>query len=107
MERLNDTIIFRMDGASSACIFLKEACSIQTIPSEKFKWHCDDGGEFEELGDYLTLQEIGDQVREMFRGHTPVLYVWVDHPLRGEIYQTGNYPGDDAWILHGETKGYA
>lgn len=99
MERCNDTVIFIFDGMNSACIFTKNINSIETIPVEKLKWHED-----EDDGKYLTLQEIGEQVRSLC--DDPVIYVWVDTPLEGVIYQTGNYQTDD-WIEHGKTMGYA
>lgn len=40
------------------------------------------------------MQEIGDQVRMLSNGYMPVLYVWVEGPLHGAIYQTGNYLDD-------------
>ena len=100
MERCNDIIIYLFDGNESACIFTKNINSIETIQAEKLEWHED-----EDADKYLTLQEIGEQVRSIC--DDPVIYVWVDTPLRGVIYQTGNYSGSDAWIEHGTTMGYA
>ena len=100
MERCNDTVIYLFEGSESACIFVKDINSIETIPADKLDWH-----EHEDSGKYLTLQEIGEQVRSFYED--PVLYVWVDSPLRGVIYQTGNYSESDAWIEHGTTIGYA
>ena len=45
----------------------------------------------------LTLQEIIEQLNP--KG---VVYVWVDSPLRGEIFMY-----DGRWQEHGDTKGYA
>ena len=107
MERYNDKLVPRMDGVSSDCIFVKDICSIYSIPPGMLKWHTDDPSGFYESGEYLSLQEIGEQVRKLYGGHMLPLYVWVDSPMHGEIYQTGNYPGDDSWTLLGQTKGYA
>lgn len=52
-----------------------------------------------ELGDYLTLKEIQEQVDFPVR-------VISDDGLRGEIYEYGNY-NDGKWHLYGITKGYA
>ena len=100
MERCNDTVIYLFDGIGTACIFTKGTNSVETIPAENLEWH-----ENEDEGKYLTLQEIGEQVRSII--DDPVIYVWVDTPLQGVIYQTGNYHGSDAWIKHGTTMGYA
>lgn len=102
MERFNDMAVYRNDGIEYACVFTKDINSISSIDPDKLDWHKD-----AEDVEYLTLQEIGDQVYILSGGIMPVLYVWVEGPLRGEIYQTGNYPGCDDWILYGKTNGYA
>ena len=102
MKRFNDMVVYRFGGMKSARVFTTDINSIESIDPDKLNWHKDD-----EDGEYLTLQEIGDQVRALSGGIMHVLYVWVEGPLHGEIYQTGNYHGCDAWILHGKTNGYA
>jgi len=52
-----------------------------------------------ELGDYLTLKEIQEQVDFPVR-------VISDNGLSGEIYEYGNY-NDGKWYLYGITKSYA
>lgn len=52
-----------------------------------------------ELGDYLTLKEIQEQVDFPVR-------VISDDGLNGKIYEYGNY-NDGKWYLYGITKGYA
>lgn len=104
MKRYNDRELYRMDGVSSVCIFFKESNTIHSIDPSKLAWRLE---EEDERGEVLTLQEIGDQVKKLVGGYMPPLYVWWDSPLEGEIYQTGNYPGDDSWILLGTTRGYA
>ena len=105
MKRFNDMVVYRFDGANSTCVFTKGINSITSIDLDKLNWHKDTQDDDDD-SEYLTLQEIGDQVRMLSNGYMPVLYVWVEGTLHGAIYQTGNYL-DDNWILHGETQGYA
>lgn len=106
MEKYNDTVIWRDDGVDIVSIFTKTLGVVCPIPADKLQWRKDkDAEEAMGCGDHLTLQEIGDQIHDMTGCRCP-LYVWVESTLSGKIYQTGNYK-DDAWLLHGETKGYA
>lgn len=99
----DDTTIYRNDmGGYSSCIFQKGITSVQTIPADMFSWNHDDN-----LEEYLSLREIWEQAQKFLGRRHPVLYVWVDSPLRGEIYQCGNCPENPHWILHGVTEGYA
>ena len=52
----------------------------------------------------LTLTEIYEQARELVG--EKILTVFVDEPLKGTIYQCGNYK-DGQWVKYGETRGYA
>lgn len=46
--------------------------------------------------------------REQVRKHIEwPLYVWVEGPIGGEIYCTGNYPRETCWRRCGVTGGYA
>lgn len=110
MHKFNDLRVYRnANGVETTCIFFKDINSITSVPVDSFKWHTDDGeDEFErENNSWLTLQEIGEQVRALKLSDFNVIYVWVDTPLEGYIYQTGNYPGDTSWVLHATTRGYA
>lgn len=99
----DDMTIYRNDmGGYSSCIFQKGITSVQTIPVDMFLWNHD--GNLEE---YLTLREVWEQAQKFLGRRHPVLYVWVNSPLRGEIYQCGNCPENPHWILHGVTDGYA
>lgn len=55
-------------------------------------------------GKRITLGEISRQLRK--RRIKGVIYVWVEDPLIGVIYQHGNYDPKE-WVKHGITKGYA
>lgn len=61
---------------------------------DNLKWHED-----ENVGGYLTLKEIAEQVKFPVR-------VIMDYGLEGKIYEYGNY-NDGKWRLYGITKGYA
>ena len=61
---------------------------------DNLKWHED-----ENVGGYLTLKEIAEQVKFPVR-------VIMDYGLKGKIYEYGNY-NDGKWRLYGITKGYA
>lgn len=51
--------------------------------------------------EYITL----DDIRKALEGR--IITVWTESPLHGEIYQTGNYPGETDWRLFGQLMGYA
>ena len=61
---------------------------------DNLKWHED-----ENVGGYLTLKEIAEQVKFPVR-------VIMDYGSEGKIYEYGNY-NDGKWRLYGITKGYA
>lgn len=103
MAVCNDMVIKRYDGGYSACVFTRDANSITSIDLNQLNWH--DVNEYSD--GWLTLQEIGNQVKALYGGNMPALYVWYEGPFRGTIYQTGNYSDSDDWVLHGETQGYA
>lgn len=74
---------------------------IKNINTSQLSWKNSNSDE----GKYLTLKEISDQVFIMHeRG---VLYVWIENPSNGVIYQYGNHNDYPHWELHGKTKGYA
>lgn len=59
---------------------------------------------FEGFSQYLTLDEIRDQIFKEL-GKT-IIEVRVEDPLRGVIHQTGNQPNNDYWHEQGKTRGY-
>lgn len=94
MENISET---RIDLASG---IVRIIVNDVMVPDEKFKWN-----DPEEYGGWLTLGEILEQLKGMdFSGG--VIYVWEDTPLRGTIYQCGNYE-PDTWYEYGKTKGFA
>lgn len=98
----NDTInilrIFRTDSEAIRCFSQKE-----------FKWKAMSKGDgmFEWADGALTLKDISDQIkRQNGTDYIGVIYVWIETPLCGAIYQYGNYD-DNAWRLYCKTPGYA
>jgi hypothetical protein len=65
----------------------------------------DEPGEYGRTLEYVTLGAIREAL--LPEGIQAVVTVWYEDLLCGEIYQTGNYPGESAWRLHGMTQGYA
>lgn len=61
--------------------------------------------EHEDYGMPVDFTTLG-MIREKF-GTKKVITVLCEGPLHGKIYQTGNYPRETAWRLHGITMGYA
>ena len=98
-EKMDDrTTIYRNDGVHAASVFLKVFGTVSPLPGNILKWHHE--GEC----DRLTLGEIREQVRKHIEWP---LYVWVEGPIGGEIYCTGNYTSETCWRRRGITGGYA
>ena len=81
------------------CYFVRIIVGERIVPNESLRWNDPE----EEFG-WLTLNEIRDQLEDM--GIENVIYVWEDTPLRGTIYQYGNY-NPKTWEEYGQTKGFA
>lgn len=109
MENCNEITIYKDAPMECAYIFIKDASgNIKSIPHDFFKWNePDTEDDAEWISGYLTLQNISDQIDEKFGRLPGAVFVWVEHPLHGEIYQIGNYPDCNFWIKNGTTKGFA
>ena len=70
------------------------------VSAKALQWREDRSGEFGG-GRVLTLGEVRQQLG------SGVLTVIEESFLRGAIYMTGNYHGEDAWRLYGHTMGFA
>lgn len=79
--------------------FVRIIVDEKIIPNDTFDWHDDD-----EYGGWITLEEISERLKQL--GFPPVYYVWEDTPLRGTIYQYGNYH-PERWEEYGSTRGFA
>ena len=96
-ERFN---VYYFDGVSAAGVYAGPLARMRSV-TDKLNWREDK--DFAEYGDHvkvLTLSEI----REQLPGYA-MLTVIIEEPLKGGIYQTGNY-SDGKWYEVGETCGY-
>lgn len=72
--------------------------------TELLKWHEEECEPLCCTLETLTLSEIYEQAKELV--DTRIFTVFVDEPLKGTIYQCGNYE-DGKWVKYGSTRGYA
>lgn len=70
----------------------------QTIPKDDWRYQSEDENR------YMTLGQLSKQLYAS--GKKGIITVVVEEPLRGAIYQIGNYQ-EMKWGLHGTTRGYA
>ena len=78
MKNIADTLIFR-DGTLLMIIANKNEQRVLVDPTELI-WN-----EHEDYGEYLTLEEISEQLINL--GYDIVFYIWEEVALRGQIYQ--------------------
>ena len=104
----NEVEVYKSDPTSTVRVFSFGWSDLATTyPLSTFQWKdFRDPRQTEELGGWLRLKDISDQLKERTEPCIGVIYVWVESPLYGAIYQYGNYC-DDEWLLHAKTKGYA
>lgn len=98
---IGTTVIHR--NAPMEGLYIFAIGPISEISKSVLDWHTSEG---EAKAGYLTLEEISNQIRTKMGGECPVLYVWTERPLHGEIYRYGNYYPEH-WELYGTTKGFA
>lgn len=67
---------------------------------DQLKWRTDENNELNVSIRRITLREIADQL------NCPIITVFCDDALHGEIYQYGNYM-DGNWYNVGDYLGYA
>ena len=100
----NDVIIHNGDSTTLLRIFTSFSDSGKFIPLDILKWN-----EYEDLyeaamfGGWLRLEDVSNQLSE--KGHM-IIYVWVESPCYGVMYQFGNYD-NKTWHLYCKTPGYA
>ena len=98
----NDEVIYKNDSISFLHILITTDKDMKVVPVDTLQWNDFRGRRDEEQhGGWLTLEEISNQL-----GNRGVIYVWVESPLHGAIYQFGNYNNSD-WQLYCKTPGYA
>jgi hypothetical protein len=98
-------VIWRDDSMTAVIISI--GLGRMRCPLKSLKWHNDpEAGEYIGNGDYLTLDEIRDQIWEKMGCHD-IIEILEESPLQGVIHLTGNYPESNYWYKHGTTRGYA
>lgn len=99
----NDLTIVRFDGVTMSSVYIGFVNELHDI-TKRLNWRKIDAEEYGYHAEGLTLKEIYDQVsKDMGR---PIITVFVNDPMHGEIYQCGNY-ADGKWVKYGTTIGYA
>ena len=99
-EKIDDrTTIYGNDGVSIVSVFIRPVSRVFPVPGDSLQWHTDEDGT-----EHLTLGEIRDQVSGVIGWP---IFVWVEGPMRGEIYCTGNCTSETCWRRRGITGGYA
>lgn len=108
MKNCDDVIVERNAPYSNSCkAVLVGIGGLTLVPLSQFAWNAPEDETMAEVHDgWLSLKEIGAQLKSMGYGHS-VFYVWVESPLHGVMYQFGNYGDIPYWIEHGEMAGYA
>lgn len=93
-------VLYEDDGVNYVHVY--KGC-IGWLEPVTLEWHVDkDVAEMcETSGNYLTLDEIAEQV-----GESLCITVFIEGMFSGEILLYNNY-GTHEWVRHGRTKGYA
>ncbi len=95
-ENIGETVINRDDALDILFGFNPR----KTFNPDDLNWH-------KELDiEFLTLDEIMEQIVEKLGGFPLTITVWQESAFHGEIYLWGNY-SDLEWHRHGETRGFA
>lgn len=100
----NDMEITKSDGVDDAGVYIGGVTELENI-TDSLAWRKVSVPEHGYYAECLTLREIYEQVSSS-HNVSPIITVFQDSPLSGEIYQCGNYE-DGKWVKHGTTKGYA
>lgn len=96
-----ETEICRFDSVSESAVYLGDIANLVNV-SDKVKWHkefCDG------LGMDIETATLGEIKEQLSWGE--IITVVINSPQDGEIYQWGNYPGENWFRKIGELAGYA
>lgn len=93
------------DGLMSSAVYTGSFDNLNRV-SYKLSWHekSDDDYWYKPLF-YLTLDEIKDQLKNLYGGTAPRITIFIERPMSGVVLQYGNY-GDSWWEI-GKLNGYA
>lgn len=101
IEHPEDWEVCEFDGVSATGVYVGTMDALYRV-NDRLKWRVDEEGSIMCYDPYrvLTLKEIQEQIPHR------LITVIDNGPMHGEIYQCGNYSGNDWWII-GELDGYA
>lgn len=93
---------YKFDGISTTTVYKGGFGHLVNI-TDQLAWHKDSEhiGEYGMEIEFLELHEISDQINSM-----GIVTVIEEGPMKTNIFQWGNYPGDN-WINLGSVMGYA
>ena len=94
--------VCKFDGIDSTTVYKGGFGHLVNI-TDQLTWHKDSEhvGEYGMEIEFLELHEISDQINTM-----GMITVIEEDPMKTNIFQWGNYPGD-SWINLGSVQGYA
>lgn len=100
IEKPEEFEICEFDGVSAVGVYVGTLDALQRV-NRQLRWRVDEEGSKMCRDPYrvLTLKEIQEQIPYH------LITVIDNGPMHGEIYQCGNYSGNDWWII-GELNGY-
>lgn len=98
--------ICQFDGISVSAIYVGGFDDLKPV-DDKITWRVDEAAGEMCYQPYkvLTLNEIKDQLTNLYGGKTPFITIFTERPLGGSILQYGNY--GDSWWQVGDLAGYA
>ena len=95
--------VVEFDGITRTSVYSGGLDQLEKI-NDKLSWHSEYVESLCSDVKYLTLREIWEQAKNV--SDRRLVTVFVNGPLRGTIYQCGNYE-DGKWVMYGTTIGYA
>jgi len=102
-KQLGELELLKTDSVNYTFIYLGSVSNLKQVDDLEWRKDYEYLEYFGVAAERLTLKEISDQINKRYPNH--IITVFVDGPLKGRIYQYGNY--GDYWIDYGETIGYA
>lgn len=98
--------ICQFDGISMSTVYVGGLHELKPVV-DKITWREDEttGELCYQPYKVLTLNEIRDQVKNLYGGNCPMITIFTERPLGGCILQYGNY--GDSWWQVGDLAGYA
>lgn len=98
-----DYQVVKFDTINETSVYTGSLRNLVNI-TDKLHWHSEPCEPLYMNIEFLTLSEIWEQAKDL--SEQRILTVFVDSPLRGTIFQCGNYE-EGKWVKYGTTQGYA